>query len=139
MERLVGHFHLHQHVAREELALGVDLAATAHLDDLLGRNDHVCRTGLQASSAPFWLDVLGDLALEVRVSLNDVPALGHAASPLLKVQFADQRIDSISCTSQEMSWSAARKKKLAMTTITSTMTVEISVSLRVGQVTLPTS
>ena len=31
------------------------------------------------------------------------------------------------------------QKKLAMTTITSTITVEIIVSLRVGQVTLPTS
>ncbi len=38
-----------------------------------------------------------------------------------------------------MIWSAARKKKLARTTMTSTITVEITVSLRVGHVTLLTS
>ncbi len=35
---LVGEVHLHQHVAGEELALGVDLAAAADLDDVLGRH-----------------------------------------------------------------------------------------------------
>ena len=38
---LVGELHLHQHVAREELALGVDLAAAADLDDVLGRHQDV--------------------------------------------------------------------------------------------------
>jgi len=37
MPGLVGQFHLHQHVAGEELALGVHLGATPHLDHFLGR------------------------------------------------------------------------------------------------------
>ena len=35
---LVGQIHLHQHVAGEELALGIDLPAAANLHDLLGRD-----------------------------------------------------------------------------------------------------
>ena len=80
MERLVGHLHLHQHIAREELALGIDLAAAAHLDDLLGRHDHVLEQMLELLLRHLLADVLRHLALEVRVRLNDVPALGHAAS-----------------------------------------------------------
>jgi hypothetical protein len=52
VERLVGHFHLHQHVAREELALGVDLAAATHLDDLLGRHT-ICSNSSSGPSAAF--------------------------------------------------------------------------------------
>jgi hypothetical protein len=35
---VVGQIAFHQHIAGEELALGIDLAAAADLDDLLGRH-----------------------------------------------------------------------------------------------------
>jgi hypothetical protein len=79
MECLVGHIHLHQNVAREELALGIDLPAAPHLDDLFRRDDHVLEQVLQLVLRDLLTNVLGDLALEVAVRLNDVPALGHAA------------------------------------------------------------
>src|SRR6476660_5280774 len=56
MKRLVGQLHLHQHVAREELALGVDLAAAAHLGDLLGRHQHLLEQVFQ----PALLGLLAD-------------------------------------------------------------------------------
>jgi hypothetical protein len=34
MKGLVGQLHLHQHIAREELALGIDLAPATHFGDL---------------------------------------------------------------------------------------------------------
>ena len=37
----VGQRHLDQDVAREKLALGVDLAAAAHIGDLFGRHQHL--------------------------------------------------------------------------------------------------
>ena len=76
---LIGHVHLHEHIAREELALGIDLAAAAHLDDLFGRHDHVLEQLLELVLRDLLANVLGDLALEVAVRLNDIPALGHAA------------------------------------------------------------
>ena len=39
MKSLVRQLHLHQHIAGEELALGVDFAPAADLDDLLGEMD----------------------------------------------------------------------------------------------------
>ena len=44
----VRHLHLHQHVAREELALGRHLAPAPHLDDLLGRHQHLLEQVRQA-------------------------------------------------------------------------------------------
>jgi hypothetical protein len=41
MVRLVRHFHAHQHVAGEELALGIDLAAAPDLHHLLGRHENL--------------------------------------------------------------------------------------------------
>jgi len=41
VEGLIGEFHLHQHVAGEEAALGLDLAAAAHFHDLFGRDQHL--------------------------------------------------------------------------------------------------
>ncbi|MNL68067.1 hypothetical protein D3C87_1927320 [compost metagenome] len=82
MVDLVGHLALHQHIAREELALGVDLPAAADFHDLLGRHDHVFKQVLELLLRNLETDVFRHLALEVRIRLNDVPALGHKGSPL---------------------------------------------------------
>ena len=80
MPGLVGQIHLHQDVAGEELALGVHLGAAPHLDDLLGRHQYF----LELLGQPFLLgllaDRLGDLLLEARIDVNDVPARRHAVS-----------------------------------------------------------
>jgi hypothetical protein len=78
-ERRVGHLHLHEHVAREEFALRMDLATAAHLDDVLGRNQHLLEKVIKAGGLRPLLDGLRDLLLEVRVGVNDVPALCHPA------------------------------------------------------------
>jgi hypothetical protein len=64
-------------------------------------------------------------------------AASRAPFSLLNVRYG--RIDSSSCTNQEITWSAARKNMDASATMMSTMMVEISVSCRDGQVTLLTS
>jgi hypothetical protein len=74
---LVGKVALHEHVAREELALRIDLAAAAHLDDLLGRDQHLLELVGQAALLGLVLDRLGDLVLEVRIGVDDVPALSR--------------------------------------------------------------
>ena len=45
--RVVGHVHLDQDVAGEEPLRGDDLLAAAHLDDVLGRNQHLADLALQ--------------------------------------------------------------------------------------------
>jgi hypothetical protein len=77
MECLVGHIHLHQHVAGKKLAFGIDLAATTDLDDLFGRHDHVFKQMLELFLRNLLADIFRHLALEIAVCLNDVPALGH--------------------------------------------------------------
>src|SRR5690606_8581040 len=86
MESLICQIHLHQDVTREELALGVDLAAATHFHDLFGRDDHVFEQMIKLGLCDLFLDRVRNLALEVRVRLNNVPALGHAASPLLVIR-----------------------------------------------------
>ena len=77
VESLVGQIDLHQHVAREELALGVDLAAAAHFDDLFLRNKNFVEQIGQTALLGVIADRVCDLVLEIRVGVNDVPAFGH--------------------------------------------------------------
>jgi hypothetical protein len=78
--RLIGHLHLHQHVAGEELALGVHLAAAANLDDLLGRHEDFVEQVRQAGRLGLLPDGVGNLALEVGIRVDDVPLLVHRGS-----------------------------------------------------------
>ena len=77
MPGVVGQFHLHQHVAGEEFALGVHLLAAADLDDLLGRDQHLLELVGQALLRGLLLDLLRDLLLEAGIDVNDIPTLGH--------------------------------------------------------------
>src|SRR6185295_9502676 len=73
-------------------------------------------------------DRLGDLVLEARIGVNDVPTMRHF-----------QETPSSSFTTKPMILSATRKNSAAITTKMKTMLVVIMVSRRVGQVTLLTS
>jgi hypothetical protein len=74
---LIGQVRLQHHVAGEELALGVDLLAATNLDDLFGRDDDLLDLVGKALLARLVLDVLGDLLLEIRVGVDDVPPRSH--------------------------------------------------------------
>jgi hypothetical protein len=80
MEGFVGQLHLDQDVAREKLALGVDLAAAAHFGDLFGRHQHLLEQFLKPALLGLLADRFGDLLLEIRIGVNDVPALVHHLS-----------------------------------------------------------
>src|SRR5215470_17550317 len=82
---LVGEFHLHQHVAGKELPLGVDLAAPPHLHDLFGRHHDLVEQVLEVALLGLLANGFGHLALEVRVGVHDVPALGHGFGPQIQL------------------------------------------------------
>jgi len=81
MERLVGEVHLDQHIARKKLALGIDLATAPHFRDLLGRHQHLLEQVLKSALLGLLADGFGDLLLEVRIGVNDVPAHAHDGIP----------------------------------------------------------
>ncbi len=74
MPGFVVHFHLDQHIARKELALAAALVAFLHLDHFLGRHQDVAKLVLQAHQLDALLERCLHLVLEVRVSVDDVPA-----------------------------------------------------------------
>src|SRR5262245_39587583 len=128
---LIGEFHLHQHIAGEELALGVDLAAAPYLDDLLLRHHDLVEQMLEMALLGLFPDGLSDLVLEIRVGLHDVPALAHGRirSPVHPPTLSTR------VTTIRMIWSANRKKTAATAVMMKTMAVVIAVSRRDGQVT----
>ena len=75
--RVVGHVHLDQDVAGEKPLRRHDLLAAAHLDDVLGRDQHFADVALQPVRLHTLLQRLGDLLLEARVRVNDVPVLAR--------------------------------------------------------------
>src|SRR4051812_39589191 len=72
-----------QNIAGEELALGVHLAAAAHLHDLLGRYDDLLDLVGQALLFGLVLDVLGHFLLEIGIGVDDVPPRSHLVCRLL--------------------------------------------------------
>ena len=80
---LVGQVALDQHVAGEELPLGVDLAPAPHLDDVFGRHQDFLELVLEAALMRLLADRVGDFLLEVGIGVDDVPAHVHViAVPL---------------------------------------------------------
>src|SRR6516162_3885866 len=130
---LVREVHLHQHVAGEEFALGVDLLSAAHLHDFFGRHHNLFEQVIEMALLGLLADRIGDLALEIRIGLDDVPVL-VAHSGLLHPPMPRTRVTNI-----RMTWSATRKNMAAMATITKTMAVVTAVSRRLGQVTFAAS
>ena len=74
---LVRHLHLHQHIAWEEFAFRVHLAATTDLDDVLGRNQDFGEGVFQALLLGLIAQLLGDLLFEVRIGVDDVPLVAR--------------------------------------------------------------
>src|SRR5262249_14337615 len=68
---------LHQHVAREELALALALLPAAHLDHFLGRHQHLAELLLHLGACDPVDQGTAHLVLEARIGVHDVPALGH--------------------------------------------------------------
>jgi hypothetical protein len=71
----------HQNVAREELALGTDLPAAPHFDNLFRRHHDFGEFLSEASLRRLLLDRFSDLFLEVRIGVNDIPAHAHDGIP----------------------------------------------------------
>src|SRR6476620_5317759 len=80
MEGLVGQLHLDQDIAREKLAFGVDLAAAAHLGDLFGRHQHLLEQFVEPALLRLLADRVRDLLFEIRIGVDDIPALVHQFS-----------------------------------------------------------
>src|SRR6185369_15855176 len=90
--RIVGHVHLDEDVAGEEALRRHDLLAGAHLDDVLGRDEHVADLVLQAVRPDALLERFLHLVLEARVGVDDVPVFRggvahcrHAPTPNLRM------------------------------------------------------
>src|SRR6266508_3039493 len=127
---LIREIHLHQHVAGEELALGVDLLPAAHFHDLFGRHHYLVEQMLEVALFGLLTDRIGDLALEIRIRLDDVPMLvGHSAR-LLHPPMPRMKVTAIRTKK-----SATMKNAAATNTITNTMSVVMKVSRLLGQVT----
>src|SRR6185437_11240712 len=134
---LVGHVHLHQHVAGEEFALGVDLAAAADLHDVLGRHQYLGEAVVQILRVGLLADRLGHLLLEVRVGVDDVPLVAGGGGRLAH----DPRLPSLSIwfMTNEKPASTLKKKIADITTMMPTITEVIQVSFQLVQVTLRAS
>src|SRR5205085_8822920 len=134
---LIGQIHLHQHIAGKKFPLGVHLAAATHLSDLLLGHHDFFEERVEMALLGLFADRIGNLLLEIRIGLDDIPALGHGPRIRLRIRLLlHPPIPSTSVTIRRITWSASRKKIEATATITNTMAVVIAVSRRVGQVTL---
>ena len=80
MPGLVGHFHLDQHITREEATLGHRFSAILDLDHFFGRDQDLAELLLHAAA----LDAFGQAALHAlfhaRIGMNHVPALVRFAA-----------------------------------------------------------
>ncbi|MNL74918.1 hypothetical protein D3C87_2006340 [compost metagenome] len=86
MESLIRQIGANQNVAREELALGVDLAATTHFDNLLGRHENLLEQMLETLLLGLFLDRFSDLLFEIRIGVNNIPARSHTTLHPIKRQ-----------------------------------------------------
>src|SRR6185437_2882788 len=81
MPGLVGQIHLHQHIARKELALRADLGAALDLDDFLGRHQHFLELLGHVLLLGLLADRLSDLLLEAGIDMDDIPPSSHGSGP----------------------------------------------------------
>src|SRR6266849_5876119 len=115
---------------RNPVAFGVHFLPAAHLHDLFGRHHNVVEQVIEVALLGLLANRIGNLALKIRIGLDDVPVLVRHYRRLLQPPIPSTRV-----TNMRMNWSATRKKIEAMATITKTMAVVTAVSRRVGQVT----
>src|SRR5699024_6103551 len=77
MPCFVVHFHLNQHIAREELALRCVLPSLANFDDFLGGNQDLAKLILHAGSRYMFLQRLLDTLFILRKCVYHIPLLTH--------------------------------------------------------------
>ena len=76
MPGVVGHLHLDEDVAREELALHFALLAALHLHESLGRDLDLAELLAHAEGVDALGEVLPHPLFEAGVGVDDVPLLG---------------------------------------------------------------
>src|SRR6266478_2507336 len=128
MPRIIGHLHLHQQVAGEELLLGLDPLALPDLAYLLVRYHHAADHVLEPENLRARLDRRCHLVLEARVGVDDVPLLGGGACAC----FAHFRMTP---TIRASPTSTAPRYKARMRTTARTTAVDLITSARLGQFT----
>src|ERR1700739_2977660 len=84
MPGVLVHFHLHQHVAGKELAVGFALLAVAHLDHLFRGHENLAELAFQARALDALFERFRHLVLEIRVGVNYIPSQRHRLSEFLK-------------------------------------------------------
>src|SRR5262249_2470787 len=134
---VVGQLHLHQHVAREELLLGLTLLLVAHLDDFLRGHQHARDLLAHAEDLGARLDRLRHLVLETRVGVDDEPLPVRALRVHERRRFTAHR--RILSTTFDSAMSTPPRKNASTTVTTITIVVELMSSSRLGQVTLRNS
>src|SRR5690606_20837071 len=73
----VGQISLHQHIAREELALGINLATATNLNNLFGRHDNVLDLVRKPLLVCLIQNRLSYLLLEIGIGVDNVPTHCH--------------------------------------------------------------
>lgn len=73
------HFHLNQHIAREEFALALALLAVPHLHHFFGGNQNLAELFFHASKLDTLDQRAHDMLLVARVCMHNVPTLSHGA------------------------------------------------------------
>src|SRR5665213_2160721 len=136
--------HLDQHVAGEELALRIDLATAADLDDVLGGHQDLGERLVEAMGMGLLADAVGHLALEIRVGVDDVPLvarIGRAGVDVGHGRCVHSALASLSraLTPRPRIQSTPKKKMAVRITMIPTITEVIQVSFQLVQVTLRAS
>ena len=103
--------------------------AVAHLDNLFRRHEDLAKALAEAGALDALLERLGHAMLEIRVGVHDVPSQRHVQPPVPVRVFV----------SQANARSSTQKKNPAIATKANTTAVVLSVSSRVGHVTLRSS
>src|SRR6202047_4424355 len=77
---IVGKSAFDQHIAGKEFAFRIDLTAAANFDDMLGRDKNFLELARETTLCRLLLDGFGDLFLEIRIRVNDIPTHAHRDS-----------------------------------------------------------
>src|SRR5688572_30016323 len=120
----VGHLHLDQHIAGEELPFADVLLSAAHFHDLLDRHENLAELILHAGAPDAVLQRTLHALLETGISVHHKPFFAHASPWPMSFFTAHNRLASTS-----------HRNRAMITTNTNTIPVVCKVSLRVGHTT----
>jgi len=74
---IVIHFHFHEHITREKLALGNRLLAAFHFNDFFDRHQNLPKLLLHTQAIDSFLDSAHHALFETGIGMHDVPAFTH--------------------------------------------------------------